>query len=254
MENTFPFKVIKVCCDPVLDVGGPGTFDADGVNPSQIVARDGALYLYYIGYQRISQEIPYTILGGLAVSTDDGASFKRVHTTPMLRPVEEQRYLRSAPFVWQQEGRWQMLYIAGGEFFSGPGGKRLPRYMLRHTESPDGLNWDGPSRVLLQPDTSLGQIGFGRPVLMRKRGQNPELMLSIRSVDGYRLCAGPFSLDAPLDLASLQEVLPLSRDGWDSQMVCFGVTQELDGRDLLIYNGNQYGRSGFGLAWRDSAK
>ncbi len=130
----------------------------------------------------------------------------------------------------------------------------LPRYVLRHTESPDGLNWDGPSRVQLQPDTSLGQIGFGRPVLMRKGGQNPELMLSIRSVDGYRLCAGPFSLDAPLDLASLQEVLPLSRDGWDSQMVCFGVTQELDGRDLLIYNGNQYGRSGFGLAWRDSAK
>jgi len=85
LENTFPFKVIKVCCDPVLDVGAPSTFDADGVNPSQIIARDGALYLYYIGYQRISQEIPYTILGGLAVSTDDGASFKRVHTTPMLR-------------------------------------------------------------------------------------------------------------------------------------------------------------------------
>jgi len=77
-------------------------------------------------------------------------------------------------------------------------------------------------------------------------------MLSIRSVDGYRLCAGPVSLDAPLDLASLQEVLPLSRDGWDSEMMCFGVTQELDGRDVLIYNGNQCGRSGFGLAWRAS--
>jgi hypothetical protein len=36
-------------------------------------------------------------------------------------------------------------------------------------------------------------------------------------------------------------------------MTCFGVTVELEGGELLIYNGNQFGRSGFGLAWRRTA-
>ena len=141
LEPTFPFRVMDISRTPVLDIGPAGAFDSDGVNPSQIVERDGKLFLYYIGWQRISDEIPYTLLGGLAVSTDGGASFTRVRDTPMLAPTEDEPFFRTAPFVWWDEEQWQMLYVGGGEFFTGPSGKRLPRYALRHTQSRDGWNW-----------------------------------------------------------------------------------------------------------------
>lgn len=253
LESTFPFRVIHISRTPVLDIGPAGAFDADGVNPSQIVERDGKLFLYYIGWQRISNDIPYTLLGGLAVSTNGGLSFTRVRNTSMLAPTKDEPYFRTAPFVWQEDGQWQMLYIGGGEFFSSPGGKRLPRYALRHTQSPDGWNWTGTSRTLLEPNPALGQIGFGRPVMTAKGGSITELMLSIRTVHGYTLCSGPFSIQKTIDPTGLRDVLPLSPEGWDSEMTCFGVTLEIDGRELLLYNGNQFGRSGFGLAWREPA-
>jgi hypothetical protein len=249
LEATFPFRVVHISRTPVLDIGPVGAFDSDGVNPSQIVERDGKLFLYYIGWQRISTNIPYTLLGGLAVSIDGGCSFTRIQATPMLSPTEEEPYFRTAPFVWWEDGQWQMLYIGGGEFFTGPAAKRLPRYALRHTQSPDGWNWTGTSRVLLEPNSALGQIGFGRPVVTAKAGSVAELMLSIRTEYGYTLCSGPFSLQKAIDPTNLSEVLPLSPEGWDSEMTCFGVTLEIDGGELLFYNGNQFGRSGFGLAW-----
>jgi hypothetical protein len=253
LERTFPFRVIHICQDPILDVGLAGAFDADGVNPSQIIERDGNIFMYYIGWQRISSSVPYTLLGGLAISTDDGASFQRVQDTAILAPTEEESYFRTAPFVWYEEDQWQMLYIGGGEFFTGSTGKRLPRYALRHTHSRDGWNWTGPSRILLEPNRLVGEIGFGRPVVTKKAESVAELMLSVRSVNGYTLRSGPFSLERAIDPNDLCDVLPLSQEGWDSEMTCFGVTVELEGGELLIYNGNQFGRSGFGLAWRRTA-
>ena len=36
-------------------------------------------------------------------------------------------------------------------------------------------------------------------------------------------------------------------------MTCFGAPLTVDKRELLFYNGNQFGRTGFGIAWREAA-
>ena len=45
-----------------------------------------------------------------------------------------------------------------------------------------------------------------------------------------------------------QAGLELSATGWDSQMLCYPQTIELDGRVLMFYCGNDFGREGFGIA------
>jgi hypothetical protein len=250
LDDNFPFEVRHICIEPVLHLGEPGAFDADGVNPSHLVERDGKIYLYYIGWQRVSVEVPYKLLAGLAVSVDGGLNFDRVHDYPLLPSNDEEPYFRTAPFVWLEDGQWQMLYIGGGEFFDSPSGKRLPRYSLRHLVSDDGLHWPGRSRTLLEPDPSKGQIGFGRPVVLF--GDEKALMISVRTVDGYRLQHCPFRLASSVDSSKLSDVLPLTRQHWDAQMTCFGVRLELDEGQLLFYNGNRFGESGFGLAWHPS--
>jgi len=45
--------------------------------------------------------------------------------------------------------------------------------------------------------------------------------------------------------------LDVSSDGWDSDMLCYPHVFSCDGSVFLLYNGNEFGRYGFGLAVMD---
>lgn len=245
----FPHDLLSVSEAPSLDLGPASSFDADGVNPSTIMVDEaGRLSLYYIGWQRHSSEVPYTLIAGLAVSTDEGRSFTRVGRA-VLPPTEDEPYFRTAPFVWRAGSEWRMLYIGGGRFFDGPDGKRLPIYALRSAVSADGREWTSAGPPLLEPDTSAGEIGFGRPVLWHDEAANRVLMLSRRTITGYSLVEAPFS-DAGVITGDFAPVIDAGPDPWDSEMTCFGSPLVVGDRELLFYNGNRFGWSGFGLAWR----
>jgi hypothetical protein len=42
--------------------------------------------------------------------------------------------------------------------------------------------------------------------------------------------------------------LPIQADAWDSDMQCYPNVFACEGRIYLLYNGNEFGRHGFGLA------
>jgi len=239
-----PRQIIDFDPAPVLDLGEAGGFDADGVNPSQIVERDGRLYLFYIGWQRHSADIPYTLLAGLAVSDDGGLHFERVSRRPMLAPRSGEEYFRTAPYVYRSETGWVMLYIGGGTFFTDAAGKRLPRYSLRHTASPDGFDWSGPSTELLSPDPAKGEIGFGRPVLWHETGC-PAIMLSLRTETGYVLATRRLEPGG-----EWTPVLDAGTAEWEREMTCFGAPCMVGDQEILFYNGDRFGLTGFGAAVR----
>ena len=239
-----PRQIIEFDAEPVLDLGESNAFDADGVNPSQVIARDGLLYLYYIGWRRHSAEIPYTLFMGLAVSDDGGLRFRRLSRNPALLPLVGEEYFRTAGHVYRSDAGWGMLYIGGGEFFTNAAGKRLPLYSLRHTVSSDGLNWRDPSTELLSPDAAKGEIGFGRPVLWSDDGR-PVIMLSVRTEIGYVLVSKGAG-----DGTAWTNVLEESDTEWDAEMTCFGAPCTVGNSEYLFYNGNRFGFTGFGAATR----
>lgn len=246
LDRDDPRRVIEFDRNPVLDLGPTGTFDEHGVNPSQIVVRDGRLLLYYIGWQRISTAVPYTLFAGLAASDDGGLSFHRSGSGQILHATPEERFFRTAPFVFPARDGWGMLYIGGGEFFDGAAGKRLPTYSLRQTYSADGCCWDAPtSPPLLNQNRARGEIGWGRPVLWQD-GDNMTLIISSRTEDGYTLRV------AAVAGGTLRWSTPLRgvAEEWESAMTGFGSPCRAGDWDYLFYNGNQFGRSGFGVARR----
>jgi hypothetical protein len=42
--------------------------------------------------------------------------------------------------------------------------------------------------------------------------------------------------------------LAVASEGWDSTMTCYPFVLQFDGRTVMLYNGNGFGRSGFGYA------
>jgi hypothetical protein len=247
LDRRDPRRVIEANDAPVLDLGPASSFDAHGVNPSQIVARDGILLLYYIGWRRLSADVPYTLFAALAESTDDGLSFRRRGNGQVLFGAGAERYFRTAPFVFSHDGGWRMLYIGGGEFFEGAEGKRLPTYSLCVTDSPDGYSWDvPPTAPLLDPVRARGEIGFGRPVVWHEGGQ-ASLIVSLRTESGYSLCQTTEHGGA-LRWSTLFE--GEAAEEWECLMTCFGAPCQVGDWEYLFYNGNQFGRTGFGLARR----
>jgi hypothetical protein len=42
--------------------------------------------------------------------------------------------------------------------------------------------------------------------------------------------------------------IALSKNGWDSKMICYSHVFQFDGDYYMIYCGNEYGRDGLGIA------
>jgi hypothetical protein len=248
LERTPPFRVMSVEERPVMDVGPAGSFDCDGVNPSQVLEVNGRLFLVYIGWQRDVEGAPYTLLGGLAESLDGGRTFARLRA-PLLARTEAEKFFRTAPFLSRRPGGgWQMLYI-GGSQFAEAGGRNQPIYSLKRLVSDRPDTWFGEPDELLAPDPDAGVIGFGRPVLWPEADGTEILLISERTAAGYEMLQSPLHA-VEGGAAAFDPVLDGARAPWEDQMTCFGAPLRVNGVELLFYNGNQFGRSGFGLAQR----
>ena len=241
-----PTSVLGFSQAPLLDIGEPGMFDDNGVNPVTVIERNGDLWLYYVGWQ-IGRKVRYTLFTGLAISTDDGHSFQRKSTTPVLDRCPGEELVRTAACVRPDGDGWQAWYAGGGEFVWDQDRER-PTYALRHARSSDGINWTDAS-VVFEVDRDQGILGYGRPFVAGPDEAGIwHLFYSLRSEEvGYtiRCVVSPNGRDwAPRDNLNLGP----SGTGFDSEATCFPAVVDTPTGRYMFYNGNDYGRSGFGVA------
>ena len=147
VDASNPCRVLRVSETPVLDVGRPGTFDDNGVVPTAVVRRDASVYLYYAGYQ-IPQQVKFLVFTGLAVSTDGGHTFMRLHETPVTDRTDGELYFRVIHSIFEENGVWRTWYGAGATFVPYEG-KTLPVYDIRYMESTDGVTFPSAGRVVV---------------------------------------------------------------------------------------------------------
>jgi len=228
---------------PVLSPGALGAFDDAGVTMSCIVPHEGRLFLFYTGWA-LGVRVPFYLHSGLAVSDDGGESFQRVSVAPLLDRVDVDPYLNASPWVIVDGGVWRMWYVSGTGWTSTSDGPQH-HYHLKYAESADGRRWKRTGHVCLDY-ASQDEYAFGRPCVV-KDGDRYRMWFCVRG-DRYRLgCAeSPDGLAWTRrdDLAAIEG----STGGWDAEMMAYPVVHDADGRRVLLYNGNGYGRTGIGLA------
>ena len=247
VDQENPTIIIRKDENVALDVGREGCFDQNGVNPLCLVVDGDRLRLYYAGYNR-SRSTPYTLFSGVAVSDDFGISFRRIQDEPVLPPLSYERYFRTALHVRRWGEKWQGWYI-GGDHWIDYNGKRLPIYGLKYCESEDGLHW-GNSRTILTPNVEKGEIGFGRPYVVDDIPGTIGMFISIRTVDGYNQCYMESHDNMNWEMIK-RDIIPSGQDTWDSQGTSYGAYIKAGEKEFLFYNGNNMGRTGFGVAIRE---
>jgi hypothetical protein len=242
-----PRQTLSVSPGPVMDVGASPSFDEHGVVPVHILrARDGRLLMYYSGFQRFP-DIRYKIFAGLAVSHNDGESFQRVQTAPLLGSSNEESLFRCAPFVIESDNGYRMWYIAGSSWETVRG-KQVPRYSLKYIESHDGIEWPNEGRPCLE--LQQDEHGFGRPWIERDEEGTYHLYYSIRvrSVAAYRLgyATSKDGLDWVRNDAAMG-LLP-TPDSFDANGMSYSALIKAHGSTYCFYNGNDFGKDGVAVA------
>ena len=244
-----PRRIMSISESPVLAPGPLGYFDDHGVYASSLVEAEGALYLYYVGWNPGPPPLFYPSIG-LATSCDGGRTFERASPAPILARSDQDPWMVSAPFVLREGERWRMWYISGLGWEQGENGL-WSRYHIKMAESTDGVRWvrDGHIAIPL----AEGESNVSRMCVLRDGS---------RYAGWYGYCAGheyrigyAVSTDGRTwdRLDRLSGLTPSeSQNDFDSAAVEYPYVVVHNGRRFMFYNGNRFGADGIGLAVDDS--
>jgi predicted GH43/DUF377 family glycosyl hydrolase len=242
-----PNRILRRAEEPLLEPGDLGSFDDAGTTLSCVVQHGGKRYVYYIGWS-LRRSVPYHLAIGLAVGASDGPI---PSVTRLPGPIVERNHIDplfcTAPHVIHENGIWRMWYVSGTGW-PEMGGALVPAYHTRYAESENGVDWRRTGLVALE--TAGDEFGFSRPSVVHDKDHylmwyscrarsHPYRLGFARSPDGRIWTRGDGD-----------EGLEPSADGWDAEMICYPHVFDHAGDRYMVYCGNEFGRTGFGLAVR----
>lgn len=233
-------RVLEIPREPVLRPGDLGMFDDCGASIGCILRVGEARYLYYMGWN-LAVTVPWKNAIGLAVSESASAPFRRWSRFPIVPLDETDPYTISYPWVMQDNGRYRMWY--GSNLRWGPEKKDM-LHVIKYAESDDAIHWERPDHIVIN-STSPEENAICKPCVLKdadcyrmwfcSRGEKYRIQHAV-SKDGFQWTRlGPDDID-------------VSAEGWDSDMIEYPCVFDHNGRRFMLYAGNAFGATGFGLA------
>jgi len=239
-----PDRRLALSDAPALAPGPLGHFDDHGVYPASLVQAGGELLLYYIGWNPGPRQPLFYSSIGLAVSTDGGRSFRRLSAAPVMARSDWDPCLVTSPCVLRENGAWRMWYVSGFKW-EETDGQLQSYYHIKYAESADGLAWTRRGVVCI--DLAPGERNIARPCVLRDADRY-RMWYSRNAGEGYRIGYAESSDGVVWTRRDADVGVELSSTGWDSEAQAYPWVFDHDGTKYMLYNGNAFGRDGFGLA------
>ena len=255
MEKDFK-RIINVSSHTVIELGKLGCYDEHGIFPLNILKNRDEIFGYIGGWnRRVSVSVDTSI--GLAISHDNGFTFQRIGDGPVLTSSLYEPFLVGDPFVAIFEKRFYMWYIFGIQWKKFAKDQPPDRiYKIGYATSDDGITWHKKEEGRQIITDSLGKDeSQAMPTVAFFNGRYHMFFCYRQSFDfrknkyrGYRI--GYAYSDDLINWIRNDEAagIDVTEDCWDSDMLCYPRVFHCDGRIYILYNGNEFGRLGFGLA------
>ncbi len=240
-----PSIIKNISKNPVLDIGEPGMFDDNGVILGDVIRVKDKIYMYYIGFQLV-KKVKFFAFTGLAISEDNGNTFKRHQKVPIMDRTNTAPYIRAIHSVIYEDGIFKVWYPIdkGWQYIDGT---PYPSYNIWYTESKDGINFSREDNILCV-DTEGSEYRIGRPRVYKEDGIYK--MYYTRDFIERKYIAGYAESKDGKFWTRLDNKLGIecSETGWDSKMCCYPVLLSHNDKTYMFYNGNDYGKTGVGYA------
>lgn len=240
---------VKLIDDPklALKYGEPGFFDCDGVISACLVKHDSSYYLYYVGWQNLPNSF-WICDTGRTILDVENLKLTREFNGPVLGRDKDNPLFAAATAFLVENDLWRTWYNSGLAWVKTED-QWKHFYGIHYAESSNGIDWKCSPGMCI-PFKDKYEYAFGRPSVI-KIDNNFYMWFAHResvNVKTYRM-GFAFSTDGYTwqrndDISGID----ISNEGWDSQMICYPSVFKHKNNIYMLYNGNNYGETGFGLA------
>lgn len=247
-------RILGVSQKPVIALGELGCFDEHGIFPMNVLRDGNRVIAYTTGWNRkVSVSADAAI--GLAISHDEGVTFEKYGNGPVMAASLNEPFLVGDAFVAKYDGTYHMWYIFGVRWTTSSASEQPDRvYKIAHATSVDGVEWVRDGRLIISDRLDEDECQ-ALPTVIKVDGIF-HMFFCYRAAHGFR---DETDKAYRIGYAYSSDLVNWVRDdslagisvsavGWDSQMQCYPHVFECDGKVYMLYNGNEFGRHGFGLA------
>jgi hypothetical protein len=243
-------KIVKEYSNPFFSYGQTESFYADGVSIGNCYEVDGVLYMLFMGWQNPTGSHWRGDIGRLIVNPD--LSLTLDSEAPFLGISTIDPISLSYPWVVKDEVEGYKMWY--GSTMTWDAGNSEMLHVINFASSSDGHDWYRQG-LAIPYEIGIAQA-FSRPSVIGNSKEGYQMWFSYRSGTGEKYRIGyAFSEDGSswkLDLDSAG--IEVSDQGWDSEMIEYPFVFSHKGEHYMLYNGNGYGKTGFGLAILEEEK
>jgi len=244
-------KILEIDSKPLLEPGQLGLFDDSGVAVACVLEMDNYEYLYYLGWN-LKVTVPWLNSIGLAKrkKTIENSPFEKVSLAPIMDRSNEDPFSISYPSILQENNEFRMWY--GSNLNWGKDQSEM-QHVIKYATSLDGINWIR-NNVISIPLIHKNEYALSKPHVI-KEDNLYKMWYSFRannSIQTYRIGYAESEEGLKWERMDDKVGIDVSESGWDSEMICYPFVFSHKGSKYMLYNGNGYGKTGFGIAkWKE---
>jgi len=242
-----PNEIIRVSDSPIISLGKLGTFDENGTMLSWVTKYNNMSYMYYIGWN-IGVTVPFRNSIGLAISSERNANFKKYSEGPLIDRSLIDPYFVASCCILKEQDLWRMWYLSC-ERWESINGNPKHWYHIKYATSMDGINWNREGEVSIDFNSNK-EFAISRPSVI-KDSDGYKMWYSYRTSENlgfYRIGYAESNDGISWERKDGDVGIDVSCDGWDSESIEYPHVFEHKNQIYMLYNGNGYGETGFGMA------
>lgn len=244
INMTEPLKIVNLSKTPVLSPGILGCFDDSGVSMACIIKNNEERFLYYLGWN-LGVTVPWRNSIGLATLDKNSGEFKRHSLAPILDRNHVDPFSISYPWVMYDNNIWKMWY--GSNLKWGKEQKEMS-HVIKYAESKDGIHWHRDGNIAIN-FKNHSEYALSKPCIL-KENDLYKMWYAYRG-NSYRIGYAESNDGISWIRKDHEVAIDVSRSGWDSESIEYPCVFAHKGSIYMLYNGNGYGKTGFGLAILD---
>lgn len=235
-------EVISTCENVAFKYGEENSFYSHGVSIGNMYQVEDKNYIQFMAWQIRDGGHWRGDIGRLLVNGD--------FTTLTLDPKEvfigcdnEDKVSLSYSWIIFDEGIYKMWY---GSTIDWSSENEEMIHVIKYATSKDGEVWQRHG-LAIPYELGVAQA-FSRPSVIKDE-HGYHMWFSYRAGDGTKYRIGyAHSIDGLSWDRKADSGIDVSENGWDSEMICYPFVFEHKKNRYMLYNGNDYGKAGFGLA------
>lgn len=243
--NLADLEVLTVYDKPFITYGEKETFFSEGISLGNFFKFKNKKFLSFMGWKTYDDKSWRGEIGILTLKND--FSVDKIYDEPIIK-IDKKFDPISMSYPWMMEVSHEHLFAWYGSTIGYDKKNHEMIHKIHGAYSENVMTWKKLGKVTIDSH-KLYQM-YSRPCVVMDETGKYELWFSAKSgpTNSYRIEYAKSSDAKNWKLSNTPIDLTVSEKGWDSEMIEYPYVFWHKEKKYLLYNGNDYGKTGFGIA------